>query len=77
MPSYIDDERQTITMTCVEKGKSSLPSFVLFDTFTSTFYFNPLTSNKAGSYTIQVTLADSFGETNSYSFDVIVNEAPK
>jgi hypothetical protein len=64
-------------MTCVEKAKSFLPSFIKFDNATSVFDIKPLASDKAGTYIIQVTLTDSFGEAMSYYFNVIVKEPPK
>ena len=39
---------------------------------TFTLLINPSKSEKVGNYKLQLTLTDTFGETSSYTLDVIV-----
>lgn len=52
LPSFKDDEGQAITVSCAEKSKSSLPSFIKFDGVSSSFDLKPIIYDKAGKYTI-------------------------
>jgi hypothetical protein len=77
LPAAKDDENLPIIFSCFEKYKSSLPSFITFDSDSTSFSLNPISGDKAGKYIIQVDLSDSLGASKSYWFEVIVIEAIK
>jgi len=74
LPSYKDDEGQAITMQCVEYSKASLPLFVKLEMLTMSLVFNPTPTDKAGKYSLIITLTDSIGASTSYPLDVIVTD---
>jgi hypothetical protein len=41
VPTAVDRERQTVTFSANEAGKSSLPSFIKFNTEKNEFLFSP------------------------------------
>jgi hypothetical protein len=49
-----------------------MPSFVKLEKDSMTLVFNPIASDNAGKYSIEITLTDSIGASTSYPFDVIV-----
>ncbi len=74
MPAVKDDEGLDIIITTFEKSKSSLPTFINFDSSPHRYIINPVISDIAGLYTIQVDLTDSMGASKSHTFDVKVIE---
>ncbi len=52
-----------------------LPSFITFDPNSFKYSISPVSSDKAGKYTIQIDLTDSMGASNSHTFDVKIIEA--
>ena len=75
LPTIKDDEGQPITVISVEQSKSSLPRFMTFDKTTLTYDMNPIATDTPGKYTIQVTVSDTVGASNNYTFDVVVFSA--
>ena len=78
LPSYSDPEGNTVTLTTVEQGQSTLPSFVTFDSATSTYTINPTSSALIGTtITISVTLSDTvLSSTYTFTITVPANTAP-
>ena len=76
LPTYKDDEEQTIELSTSQFNSKSLPSFVTFDSNSQSYSIKPLTVDEVGSYPIQVNLTDSAGATKSYLFNinVFINE---
>jgi hypothetical protein len=72
LPTASDDENLPITCVTFQKYKSALPSFMTFDSASSTYTMSPVEADKPGKYPIQVDLSDSMGASKSYSFDVSV-----
>ena len=76
LPTYSDSQGNTITLSTVELGKTSLPTFVSFNSATRTYFISPSSVSQIGTYSIQVTLSDSV-LTSSYQFSIAVtNTAP-
>jgi len=64
-----------MTLTCTLSGGGAAPSFVnLFGTLT-TLNIHP-TAGDAGTYYLDLTLADSHGNSAIYSITVIINAPP-
>jgi hypothetical protein len=73
LPTYKDDEEQTIELSTSQFNSKSLPSFVTFDSTSLAYSIKPLSVDQLGSYPIQVSLTDSAGATKSYLFNIDVN----
>ena len=77
LPTYKDDEEQTIELSTSQYDRKSLPSFVTFNSTSLVYTIKPLSVDEVGSYPIQVSLTDSAGATKSYLFNinVFINES--
>ncbi len=49
-----------------------MPSFMKLEKDTMTLVFNPVASDNAGKYSMEITLTDSIGASTSYPFEVIL-----
>ena len=52
MPAAFDDEGLPISYNTFEKSQSVLPSFITFDPSSLKYSMSPISSDKAGIYTI-------------------------
>jgi hypothetical protein len=75
VPIAVDRERQTVTFSANEAGKSSLPSFIKFKTETNEFIFSPTKLDIEKAYSIQLNLTDSFDMSSSLTFKVTIHDS--
>ena len=51
-----------------------MPSFMKLEKDTMTLVFNPVASDNAGKYLMEITLTDTIGAYTSYPFELIVTD---